>query len=66
MTLCAPVLGAPKANAVVAAIPALTWSPVKGAVLYEYQLAADNDFGSIVLGNGHGKGTADRDPSAAR
>jgi hypothetical protein len=37
-------------------LPAISWKVVHGAVAYEYQLAADSRFNSIVLGVGPGKG----------
>jgi hypothetical protein len=38
--------------------PTLTWKAVHGAAEYEYQIAADRRFNSIVLGSGTGKGTS--------
>jgi hypothetical protein len=50
----APALASPVDDAVVDAVPAFSWKPVKGAAKYEFQLAADRDFGSIVLGQRRG------------
>jgi hypothetical protein len=49
-TLKAPAPQAPADQAAVQAIPAFTWSRVSGAAMYELQVAADDDFGSIVAG----------------
>lgn len=48
---------APAAGATVQALPSFTWKAVKGANQYEFQLAGDRRFGSIVLGTGRGKGS---------
>jgi large repetitive protein len=48
---------APAAGATVQALPSFTWKAVKGADQYEFQLAGDRRFGSIVLGTGRGKGS---------
>lgn len=64
-TLRAPALVSPAAGALVEGVPAITWSAVKGAVAYEYQIAADPGFGSVVLGSGRGKGTNKTTNSAA-
>jgi hypothetical protein len=56
--LAAPSLLSPANGAHVEQIPALTWSSVAGAVEYQYQLSADPQFTSIVLGSGSGRGTA--------
>jgi hypothetical protein len=45
----APALVAPAASATVEALPAFTWSPVRHAATYEFQLSADRRFGSIAL-----------------
>lgn len=50
----APALQHPAEGAQVAAIPVMSWHPVRGAVQYEFQLSADRNFGSIVLGRGRG------------
>jgi len=55
--LKAPAVQAPSAGASVEALPAFTWAAVRGAAQYEFQLAADPQFASIVLGKGAGKGT---------
>ena len=44
----------PVANAKVKAVPAFSWAPVRRAVKYEFQLAADPAFESIVLGHDTG------------
>src|ERR1700752_1508148 len=56
--LSAPPLLSPSNGARVQQIPALTWGSVSGAAEYEYQVAADPHFGSIVLGWGAGMGSA--------
>src|SRR6266496_133788 len=38
----------------VAAPPAFAWAPVAGADSYEFQVAADQNFNSPVLGRGEG------------
>ncbi|MCW3049908.1 MAG: hypothetical protein JWO74_4192 [Solirubrobacterales bacterium] len=48
--LRAPGLQSPIANGTVEALPSFTWKPVRSAAQYEFQLAADNKFGSIVDG----------------
>ena len=53
----APGLELPAADATVQSVPAFTWKPVRGAARYEFQLAADTNFGSIVLGQGKGSFT---------
>jgi hypothetical protein len=50
----APGLKAPASGARVQSVPAFSWSAVRGAAQYEFQLSADEDFGSIVLGQGKG------------
>src|SRR5215210_3823657 len=44
----------PGPNATVGAPPAFAWAPVPGAETYEFQLAADQNFNSPVLGRGEG------------
>jgi hypothetical protein len=44
----------PAPNATVKAVPSFSWARVRGAVKYEFQLAADPAFESIVLGHGRG------------
>jgi hypothetical protein len=39
-------------------LPAITWSAVRGAAAYEYQISGDSRFRSIALGRGKGRGTA--------
>ncbi|HMI72486.1 MAG TPA: hypothetical protein VK510_20975, partial [Solirubrobacteraceae bacterium] len=48
---------APAPGATVQALPSFTWKAMKGADQYEFQLAGDRRFGSIVLGTGRGKGS---------
>src|SRR5687768_14084011 len=48
-----PALRSPADDAVVDAVPAFSWSSVKGGVMYEFQLSADPDFGSLVLTAGN-------------
>ena len=50
----APALAGPADDARVAAVPSFSWSPIKTAAKYEFQLSADRDFGSVVLGQGKG------------
>ncbi len=52
--LKAPVLLDPGPGASVEALPAFSWSPVPGAYAYEFQVAADQNFNSPVLGRGEG------------
>ena len=52
--LTAPVLLNPGPGAVVEALPAFAWAPVAGADSYEFQVAADQNFNSPVLGRGEG------------
>jgi hypothetical protein len=54
--LRAPSLGAPGNGTRVQQLPAINWNAVRGAVKYEYEIAADSRFNSIVLGKGAGKG----------
>jgi hypothetical protein len=56
-TLKSPASQAPAANAAVQALPSFTWKPVKGAASYDFQLAGDRRFGSVVLGTGRGRGS---------
>jgi hypothetical protein len=56
--LAAPRLVTPAADASAQQSPAITWSAVRGATQYEYQVAADPRFNSIALGTGIGKGTS--------
>ena len=56
--LAAPGLLEPANGANVQQVPTLTWSAVNGATEYEYQVAADRQFHSIVLGKGTGLGTS--------
>ncbi|MDQ3722569.1 MAG: hypothetical protein M3376_05760 [Actinomycetota bacterium] len=39
------------------ALPTFKWRAVKGAAQYEFQIAADQKFASIVLGTGKGRGS---------
>ena len=50
--LTAPVLLDPGNGASVQALPAFGWSPVPGADTYQFQVAADQNFNSPVLGPG--------------
>ena len=52
--LTSPVLLAPAAGVSVPTLPAFSWSPVPGADSYEFQVAADQNFNSPVLGRGEG------------
>jgi hypothetical protein len=52
--LTSPVLLGPAAGVSVPTLPAFSWSPVPGADSYEFQVAADQDFNSPVLGRGEG------------
>src|SRR4051794_40954476 len=54
--LRAPGLGSPVNGVRVEQLPAISWGAVRGAAAYEYQVAADPRFNSIVLGVGTGKG----------
>jgi hypothetical protein len=56
--LRAPALTSPANGARVQQLPAISWNAVRGAVEYEYQVAADPRFNSLALGKGIGKGTA--------
>jgi len=49
-----PALRSPADDARVESIPAFSWSAVRGAAKYEFQLSADQGFGSVVLGQGRG------------
>ncbi|MEY2569992.1 MAG: large repetitive protein, partial [Acidimicrobiaceae bacterium] len=46
--LRAPSLEAPSATASVEAAPTFTWHQVTGAATYEFQIAADKQFGSVA------------------
>jgi hypothetical protein len=48
--LRAPRPLSPAAGATVKAVPSFAWARVRGAVKYEFQIAADDDFRSSVLG----------------
>ena len=52
--LPAPRQLSPAARASVKAVPSFSWAAVRGAAKYEFQLAADPAFESIVLGRGRG------------
>jgi hypothetical protein len=52
--LPAPVLGEPGPGATVEALPGFSWNPVPGAETYEFQVSADRNFNSPVLGRGEG------------
>jgi hypothetical protein len=53
-SLKAPVPVEPAPGATLEALPAFAWNPVAGAQSYEFQLAADQNFNSPVLGRGEG------------
>jgi hypothetical protein len=55
--LSAPGLLAPANRMHVQQLPTLTWNAVSGASEYEYQVAADPKYHSIVLGTGVGLGS---------
>jgi hypothetical protein len=48
--LPAPRLSLPGDDAAVQSVPAFSWSPVRRAAKYQFQLSADKKFGSIVSG----------------
>lgn len=48
--LTAPVPEGPADGSSVAALPVFSWTPVAGAERYEFQVAADPGFNSLVLG----------------
>ena len=48
--LTAPVPEGPADGTSVAALPVFSWTPVAGAERYEFQVAADPGFNSLVLG----------------
>jgi protein-S-isoprenylcysteine O-methyltransferase Ste14 len=52
--LTAPRQLTPAASARLAAVPSFSWAPVAGAAKYDFQLAVDPAFESIVDGQGHG------------
>ena len=52
--LTQPVLLDPGNGASLEALPPFAWSPVPGADQYEFQVAADQNFNSPVLGRGEG------------
>ena len=55
--LTAPVPLNPGPGVTVEALPAFGWGPVAGADSYEFQVAADQNFNSPVLGRGEGSFT---------
>jgi hypothetical protein len=57
-TLHAPKLASPANGARVQQLPAISWNAVRGAAEYEYQVAGDSRFNSIVLGKGPGNGAS--------
>jgi large repetitive protein len=57
-TLRAPASVSPANGARVQQLPAINWNAVPGAASYEYEIAADSHFDSIVLGKGSGKGVS--------
>ena len=52
--MTAPVPLDPGNGASFQAIPPFAWSPVPGADQYQFQVAADQNFNSPVLGQGEG------------
>ena len=61
--LRAPGLLSPANGARVQQLPALTWSAVSGAVEYEYQVAADPQFHSLIVVSAClGQGTRNAQP----
>src|SRR5690348_15596549 len=52
--LTQPVLLDPGNGASVETLPTFAWSPVPGADQYQFQVAADQNFNSPVLGQGEG------------
>jgi hypothetical protein len=56
---------APAGAATVQALPSFTWKALKGADRYQFQLAGDRRFGSIVVGTGRGKGSFETRNTAA-
>lgn len=56
---------APASAATVQALPSFTWKALKGADRYQFQLAGDRRFGSIVVGTGRGKGSFETRNTAA-
>lgn len=63
--LSAPAPQTPNSGVSVQSFPEITWSTVRGAAIYEYQIAADPRFQSIVQGTGTGKGDAQTHSTAA-
>ena len=55
--LKAPRLLTPASGVFVEAMPTLTWSAVKGAVEYEWQVSAESSFRSQIIQRGVGQGT---------
>src|SRR5690242_15009245 len=55
--LTQPVLLDPGNGASVETLPAFSWGPVPGADSYQFQVAADQNFNSPVLGQGEGSFT---------
>ena len=55
--LTQPVLLDPGNGASVETLPTFAWSPVAGAESYQFQVAADQNFNSPVLGQGEGNFT---------
>jgi hypothetical protein len=50
--LRAPALQSPTSGASVEALPTFSWAPVRHTAHYEFQLAADRKFASIMAGGG--------------
>jgi hypothetical protein len=49
-----PSLASPAADAATNGVPAFSWKAARRAAKYEFQLAADPNFESIVIGEGYG------------
>ena len=56
--LRAPRPLSPANGARVQQLPTISWSAVRGAAAYEYEISGDARFRSIALGRGRGKGNA--------
>lgn len=52
-----PAPALPADGTTVESVPAFSWKKARGAARYEFQLSADANFGSIVLGQGKGSFT---------
>jgi hypothetical protein len=63
--LYAPQLQSPAQDASVQALPAFDWSAVAHAASYQFQLAADSNFGAIVAAGLFGSGSIETHNTAA-